>query len=243
MRVFSGILLFKVWSVYAEDEVKDGPLTAPGVHPGAFFQNLASGTFRGRPQALQSSFAPWFQMQPAPVNPPAFFAPPAILGGQQNIAWAPPSGPYRTNERGQFVDTESFARALSDQLGLPLSVSIRLADMTKTFGKQLITTSNAFSDFLGTLSVSVPEPAAVSEPIAAGLEAASSAMQAQSPPQFAAAVPVITTILEMFVTALANGLRLPSDAFLEAPRQEIAGMNDVFEAMLPIVLDSPQSES
>lgn len=165
-----------------------------------------------------------------------FPVPDVLTGAQQAVPWARASGPYRTNDRGQFVDTESFARAISDQLGVPKSVSTRMAEMTKTVGRQMIDTNKAFANFLTTLNTNVPEPNEVTDPIVTGLEAASSVMQNQATPQLAAAVPVITNLLELLVTATAQAARLPADAIIDTPKEEILSFNQVLEAMLPVML-------
>lgn len=148
-----------------------------------------------------------------------------------------PTPAYETNERGQFLTLDSYAQAMSDQLGLPLPVARRMAELNKSFGRQLIMLNNAVADWIGTVEEKMPPPGSFGEPIITGLEAATGAAQN---PAVQAALPVVTGMVDMMLTGLSSAFRMPTDAFLETPRTEIQNLNELVHAISPVYLDSVQ---
>jgi len=160
------------------------------------------------------------------------------VAGDAEDAGAAPAAVYETNERGQFLTLESYAKAMSDQLGIPLPVARRMAELNRSFGRQLIMLNNAVSDWISTVEEKMPAPGSLGEPIVAGLDAATAAAQN---PNVQAAMPVVTGMVDMMLTGLSTAFRVPTDAFLEAPKNEMQNINELVHALSPVALDDVPS--
>eukprot|EP01054_Gregarina_sp_Poly1_P003048 Gregarina_sp_Poly_1__3047@NODE_1857_length_3192_cov_78_086400_g199_i2_p3_GENE_NODE_1857_length_3192_cov_78_086400_g199_i2NODE_1857_length_3192_cov_78_086400_g199_i2_p3_ORF_typecomplete_len249_score37_54_NODE_1857_length_3192_cov_78_086400_g199_i23161062 len=155
-----------------------------------------------------------------------------LLEGQQVLNLGVSRDNYEMNERGQFLNVDSYARAMTDQLGVPYPVSRRIAEVTKAGIRQMTLLNSAISDWLGAIENGVPDPAAIGEPWVVGMDAAANAIPQ---PALAASLPVLSGMMDLFLTGLSTAVRIPSDFMLEGPRYEMSSLNELIEVMAPIV--------
>ncbi|EZG55206.1 hypothetical protein GNI_116460 [Gregarina niphandrodes] len=144
-----------------------------------------------------------------------------FAGNPEPITSDSAASDYSVNDRGQFLDVDSFANAITDQLGVPLALSTRLAELNHNFGKQLLLVNAAIGDWLSEIEQQLPIGYISSGEM---VDAVGSGDRGVVPLVF----PAIGGIIENMVNVMTAPFR--------APRSELDSVNELVRFLSPVVL-------